>query len=147
MRQVAVVVGRDEQQERMSDDSERRESGQETGPESSSISDSDESGNDNITCVPRPSLFPQTLVVENKGNVARDHLSAERTFLAYVRTSLICVAAGVGAIYFALFSRLSHLNFSLMQASYNFLLSRHRIYHCAWIGLERLLVQSQRSSG
>jgi uncharacterized membrane protein YidH (DUF202 family) len=34
----------------------------------------------------------------NDGNVARDHLASERTFLAYVRTSLGIAAAGVGMV-------------------------------------------------
>jgi hypothetical protein len=37
-----------------------------------------------------------TLVLENSGSVARDHLASERTFLAYVRTSLTIATAGVG---------------------------------------------------
>lgn len=37
------------------------------------------------------------LSLENSGNVARDHLASERTFLAYVRTSLTMSSAGVGA--------------------------------------------------
>ncbi|KAI6114269.1 hypothetical protein F5141DRAFT_1002405 [Pisolithus sp. B1] len=40
--------------------------------------------------------FKLSLVLENKGNVARDHLASERTYLAYVRTSLACASAGVG---------------------------------------------------
>ena len=40
------------------------------------------------------------LVLENKGNVARDHLASERTYLAYVRTSLACANAGVGELVF-----------------------------------------------
>ncbi|KAL5512040.1 hypothetical protein ACEPAH_5259 [Sanghuangporus vaninii] len=40
-------------------------------------------------------VFAPSLVLENSGSVARDHLAAERTFLAYVRTSLGCAAAGV----------------------------------------------------
>ncbi|KAH0832266.1 hypothetical protein J3R83DRAFT_13254 [Lanmaoa asiatica] len=39
-----------------------------------------------------------SLVVENKGSVARDHLASERTFLAYVRTSLACASAGVALV-------------------------------------------------
>ncbi|KAH8114144.1 hypothetical protein DFH11DRAFT_1509395 [Phellopilus nigrolimitatus] len=35
------------------------------------------------------------LVLENNGSVARDHLASERTFLAYVRTSLGLAGAGV----------------------------------------------------
>lgn len=36
----------------------------------------------------------------NDGNVARDHLASERTFLAYVRTSLGIAAAGVALMQF-----------------------------------------------
>lgn len=36
-----------------------------------------------------------SLVLENSGSVARDHLAAERTFLAYVRTSLGLATMGV----------------------------------------------------
>ena len=32
----------------------------------------------------------------NNGSVARDHLASERTYLAYVRTSLGLASAGVG---------------------------------------------------
>ena len=42
-------------------------------------------------------LFTPVLVLENTGSVARDHLASERTFLAYVRTSLAFASAGVGA--------------------------------------------------
>ncbi|KAF8838494.1 hypothetical protein BDN67DRAFT_862118, partial [Paxillus ammoniavirescens] len=38
------------------------------------------------------------LVLENKGNAARDHLASERTYLAYVRTSLACSSAGVALL-------------------------------------------------
>ncbi|KAJ7787272.1 hypothetical protein B0H14DRAFT_2951661 [Mycena olivaceomarginata] len=36
-----------------------------------------------------------SLVLENCGTVARDHLASERTFLAYLRTSLTIASAGV----------------------------------------------------
>ena len=36
------------------------------------------------------------LRLENSGSVARDHLACERTFLAYMRTSLAIASAGVG---------------------------------------------------
>lgn len=35
------------------------------------------------------------LSLQNTGNVARDHLASERTFFAYVRTSLMIATAGV----------------------------------------------------
>ena len=39
-----------------------------------------------------------SVVLENSGSVARDHLASERTFLAYVRTSLALSSAGVGEL-------------------------------------------------
>ena len=38
------------------------------------------------------------VVFQNSGSVARDHLASERTFLAYVRTSLALASAGVGIV-------------------------------------------------
>ncbi|KAG5721326.1 hypothetical protein E4T56_gene17733, partial [Termitomyces sp. T112] len=40
--------------------------------------------------------FSPALTLENSGSVARDHLASERTFLAYVRTSLLSASTGVG---------------------------------------------------
>ncbi|KAF8830256.1 hypothetical protein HHX47_DHR2000543 [Lentinula edodes] len=40
--------------------------------------------------------FNPQLILENNGSVARDHLASERTFLAYVRTSLAIASTGVG---------------------------------------------------
>ncbi|KAJ7121634.1 hypothetical protein C8R44DRAFT_736417 [Mycena epipterygia] len=48
------------------------------------------SGDCGDTSTPRVSL-----VLENAGSVARDHLASERTFLAYTRTSLTIASAGV----------------------------------------------------
>jgi len=42
-------------------------------------------------------LMP-SLTLENSGSVARDHLASERTFLAYVRTSLAIASAGVALV-------------------------------------------------
>ncbi|KAJ6485918.1 hypothetical protein C8R45DRAFT_286521 [Mycena sanguinolenta] len=39
-----------------------------------------------------------TLLLENSGSVARDHLASERTFLAYVRTSLAIASTGVALV-------------------------------------------------
>ena len=44
----------------------------------------------------RNSYYGPCLLLENSGSVARDHLASERTYLAYVRTSLALASAGVG---------------------------------------------------
>jgi len=44
------------------------------------------------------SHFHPTLILQNRGSVARDHLASERTFLAYVRTSLGLASAGVALV-------------------------------------------------
>ena len=44
------------------------------------------------------SHFHPTLVLQNRGSVARDHLASERTFLAYVRTSLGLASAGIALV-------------------------------------------------
>jgi uncharacterized membrane protein YidH (DUF202 family) len=52
--------------------------------------------------------FSLSLTLRNTGSVARDHLASERTFLAYVRTSLSFASAGVGPSLFlsiSLFSK------------------------------------------
>ena len=38
------------------------------------------------------------IILQNSGSVARDHLASERTFLAYVHTSLALSSAGVGIV-------------------------------------------------
>ncbi|KZS93611.1 hypothetical protein SISNIDRAFT_383231, partial [Sistotremastrum niveocremeum HHB9708] len=38
------------------------------------------------------------LTLENSGSVARDHLASERTWLAYIRTSLAIASAGVALV-------------------------------------------------
>ncbi|KAF8909022.1 hypothetical protein CPB84DRAFT_1766697 [Gymnopilus junonius] len=59
---------------------------------------------DSLTIAPRsrPLLFslPQgiSLRLENSGSVARDHLASERTFLAYMRTSLAIASSGVALV-------------------------------------------------
>lgn len=50
---------------------------------------------------PRMSFMPRvSLKLENSGSVARDHLASERTFLAYMRTSLALASSGVGKSHF-----------------------------------------------
>ncbi|KAF8237125.1 hypothetical protein L208DRAFT_1248751 [Tricholoma matsutake] len=52
-----------------------------------------------------------TLTLENSGSVARDHLASERTFLAYMRTSLAFASAGVGLVQlFTVATVASHLH-------------------------------------
>jgi uncharacterized membrane protein YidH (DUF202 family) len=50
-----------------------------------------------VTTAPTVLPFSLSLTLKNTGSVARDHLASERTFLAYVRTSLSFASAGVGA--------------------------------------------------
>ncbi|KAF7312832.1 hypothetical protein MKEN_00966900 [Mycena kentingensis (nom. inval.)] len=47
---------------------------------------------------PQEHFFRISLTLQNAGSVARDHLASERTFLAYVRTSLAMSAAGVALV-------------------------------------------------
>ncbi|KAK3809471.1 MAG: hypothetical protein J3Q66DRAFT_288203 [Benniella sp.] len=39
--------------------------------------------------------FSPSLILENKGSIARDHLANERTFLAWLRSSLSLITVGV----------------------------------------------------
>ncbi|KAG6828828.1 hypothetical protein H0H92_006653 [Tricholoma furcatifolium] len=54
-------------------------------------------GDKGIESCPELSPSDVSLSLVNAGSVARDHLASERTFLAYVRTSLSIASAGVGA--------------------------------------------------
>ncbi|KAH7337049.1 hypothetical protein B0J17DRAFT_574079 [Rhizoctonia solani] len=42
--------------------------------------------------------YSPRMVLENSGSVARDHLANERTWLAYVRTSLAIASTGVALV-------------------------------------------------
>ncbi|KAJ7453965.1 hypothetical protein B0H11DRAFT_1875448 [Mycena galericulata] len=53
------------------------------------------------TSVLPPSILQRlkvSLTIENSGSAARDHLASERTFLAYVRTSLVIASTGVALV-------------------------------------------------
>lgn len=47
-------------------------------------------------CIEQFKEMSRSMTLENSGSVARDHLACERTFLAYVRTSIGCSTMGVG---------------------------------------------------
>ncbi|KAI5961379.1 uncharacterized protein KGF55_004002 [Candida pseudojiufengensis] len=47
-------------------------------------------------CLPIDLLDYKSLRLENKGSVARDHMANERTFLAWLRTSLSFITLGIG---------------------------------------------------
>ncbi|KAJ7644992.1 hypothetical protein FB45DRAFT_1053596 [Roridomyces roridus] len=62
------------------------------------------SSGSSCTAAPPPASYAQSsnwggqsisLTLENSGSVARDHLASERTFLAYIRTSLCVASVGV----------------------------------------------------
>ena len=46
--------------------------------------------------------FSSSVILENTGSVARDHLASERTWLAYIRTSMTVAGMGVGTYTFVL---------------------------------------------
>ncbi|KIM40483.1 hypothetical protein M413DRAFT_445934 [Hebeloma cylindrosporum] len=60
------------------------------------------------TFLDRLKRFSPSMTLENRGSVARDHLASERTFLAYLRTSLALASTGVALV--QLFS-IADLNF------------------------------------
>ncbi|KAI8988810.1 hypothetical protein BDB01DRAFT_833851 [Pilobolus umbonatus] len=49
-----------------------------------------------------------TVYLKNKGSVARDHLANERTYLAWLRTSLATISVGIGFIQLCRLERLIH---------------------------------------
>jgi hypothetical protein len=63
---------------------------------------------EDVSPAPPARPFGLSLTLQNTGSVARDHLASERTFLAYVRTSLSFASAGVGTsstLFFFLFKK------------------------------------------
>jgi hypothetical protein len=65
------------------------------GPSAPTSSTQWKADNDDVSA-PAALPFSLSLTLQNTGSVARDHLASERTFLAYVRTSLSFASAGVG---------------------------------------------------
>ncbi|KAG7452501.1 uncharacterized protein BT62DRAFT_925049 [Guyanagaster necrorhizus] len=55
------------------------------------------------------------LLLANNGSVARDHLASERTFLAYVRTSLVVTSVGVAIVQLFTISSSRPLSSAAMQ--------------------------------
>ncbi|THU83136.1 hypothetical protein K435DRAFT_690147, partial [Dendrothele bispora CBS 962.96] len=52
-----------------------------------------------------------SLILENSGSVARDHLASERTFLAYVRMSLAIASTGVAIVELFTMNRIDDNNY------------------------------------
>ncbi|CEG80659.1 hypothetical protein RMATCC62417_14962 [Rhizopus microsporus] len=66
----------------------------------STVTDDTNHREEQVNCIERYiDLFSTSLYLENTLAVARDHLANERTFLAWVRTSLSTISAGVGKLY------------------------------------------------
>ena len=85
------------------DDAVNQQSGSSANPQRikgslSATSSSQKPGDVTVQSTAPP--FSLSLTLKNTGSVARDHLASERTFLAYVRTSLSFASAGVGTSVF-----------------------------------------------
>jgi uncharacterized membrane protein YidH (DUF202 family) len=86
--------------------------------------------------------FSLSLTLQNTGSVARDHLASERTFLAYVRTSLAFASAGVGTSFppapaDPVFTSFSYLSYFLFLFYFQILL-----VHVALVQLFRISVST-----
>lgn len=70
-------------------------------PEASTCSPhANETGDSKGAPIPSHMALKINLSLANRGSVARDHLASERTFLAYVRTSLGIASSGVALMQF-----------------------------------------------
>ena len=74
-----------------------------------------------------PERWKPALTLENSGSVARDHLASERTFLAYVRTSLTIASTGVGEPRSPILRRQDHDTFAQPSSSSSRSRQRHLI--------------------
>ena len=107
------------------------------GPSAPTSSTRRKAGNDDASAA-APLPFSLSLTLQNTGSVARDHLASERTFLAYVRTSLAFASAGVGTSSPALpVSTSSFLLFFFFQIL---------LVHVALVQLFRVSVSTSASS-
>ncbi|KAI8372103.1 hypothetical protein BD560DRAFT_102472 [Blakeslea trispora] len=79
--------------------------------------------------------YRAALFLENQGSVARDHLANERTYLAWLRTSLSTISVGIGI------TQLSRLEKSMAKDSTSALLSQGKTVglFCVMIGMIFLL--------
>ncbi|KAI8094970.1 uncharacterized protein B0P05DRAFT_445633, partial [Gilbertella persicaria] len=85
------------------------------------------------------SRFSLAVILENKGNTARDHLANERTYLAWFRTSLSLITLGIGIIQVYHLSNANHtrlgraLGLIFVMASIVFLyFGNVRYFHAQW---------------
>ncbi|KAI8883472.1 hypothetical protein K501DRAFT_184478 [Backusella circina FSU 941] len=83
--------------------------------------------------------YSTSVILENKGNTARDHLANERTFLAWFRTSLTLITLGIGIIQVYHVSNANHKRFGralgliFVMASILFLyFGNVRYFHAQW---------------
>ncbi|KAN0137782.1 DUF202 domain containing protein [Lactarius tabidus] len=104
----------------LDDDAVNQQSGSSSNPQRTIGGPSAPSSNQktgNVAAASTVLPFSLSLTLKNTGSVARDHLASERTFLAYVRTSLSFASAGVALVQLFRVSVSTSANGSLNIAS------------------------------